>query len=92
MHPEEEYYDGEVLQKDLNDVLNTLDWRERNVLSMHFGLVSSDGDSMTRLDVGGTYNISAERVRQIEDVAMRKLRSPNRCVTLARHLNGDVAL
>ena len=87
--PVEEEFDDQCLAEDLNAVLNTLDLRERNVLRMHFGLATTgaDGEPMTRSDVGSTYNVSPERVRQIEDLALRKLRNPQRSLTLARHLS-----
>ncbi len=86
-HPLEDEYDGQFLLDDLNAVLNTLEPRERNVLRMHYGLTAAggSGNSMTLIDVGATYGISRERVRQIEDVAFRKLRSPQRCQTLLQH-------
>jgi RNA polymerase primary sigma factor len=91
--PVEDEYDGQFLLEDLNAVLNTLEPRERNVLRMHYGLAAGNqGRSMTLLDVGATYGISRERVRQIEDTAMRKLRSPRRSLTLSHHaLSGPAA-
>lgn len=93
-HPVEDEYDGQFLLEDLNAVLNTLEPRERNVLRMHYGLAAGNqGRSMTLLDVGATYGISRERVRQIEDTAMRKLRSPRRSLTLSHHVHsGSTAL
>ena len=81
----EEEFDSQFLADDLNAVLNTLEPRERNVLRMHFGLVGN-GRAMTLVDVGATYGLSRERVRQIEDIAFRKLRSPQRSKTLLRHI------
>jgi RNA polymerase primary sigma factor len=87
VQPVEDEYDGQFLLEDLNAVLNTLEPRERNVLRMHYGLAAGNqGRSMTLLDVGATYGISRERVRQIEDTAMRKLRSPRRSLTLSHHV------
>jgi len=72
------------LVDDVNALLNTLEPRERNVLRMHYGLaITQHGRSMTRFDVGSTYGISCERVRQIEENAMRKLREPTRLGALA---------
>lgn len=84
----EEEYDSQFLADDLNTVLNTLEPRERNVLRMHFGLMGN-GRAMTLVDVGTTYGLSRERVRQIEDIAFRKLRSPQRCKTLLRHVESS---
>jgi RNA polymerase primary sigma factor len=81
----EDEFDSQFLSDDLNAVLNTLEPRERNVLRMHFGLVGN-GRAMTLVDVGATYGLSRERVRQIEDIAFRKLRSPQRSKTLLRHM------
>ena len=81
----EEEYDSQFLADDLNAVLNTLEPRERNVLRMHFGLVGT-GRAMTLVDVGATYGLSRERVRQIEDIAFRKLRNPQRSKTLLKHM------
>jgi DNA-directed RNA polymerase sigma subunit (sigma70/sigma32) len=51
---------------------------------MHFGLASG----CTGLsDLGATYGLSRERIRQIEESALRKLRQTNRSVTLTRHLS-----
>ena len=82
--PTEEALDNSSLAADLRQVLNTLEPRERNVLSMHFGLASG----CTGLsDLGATYGLSRERIRQIEESALRKLRQTNRSVTLTRHLS-----
>ena len=87
LQPVEDEFDGQFLLEDLNAVLNTLEPRERNVLRMHYGLAAGNqGRAMTLLDVGATYGISRERVRQIEDTAMRKLRSPRRSLTLSHHV------
>ena len=90
--PVEDEFDGQFLLEDLNAVLNTLEPRERNVLRMHYGLAAGNqGRCMTLLDVGAAYGISRERVRQIEDTAMRKLRSPRRSLTLSHHVASGTA-
>jgi len=81
--PLEDDYDSQFLTNDLHAVLNTLEPRERNVLCMHYGLTREG--AKTLVDVGTTFGISRERVRQIEDIAFRKLRSPQRSQTLLHH-------
>ena len=63
-----------LLQEQMSEVLNDLPERERRVLSLRFGL--EDGMSQTLEDVGKEFNITRERVRQIEARALRKLRHP----------------
>jgi len=66
----------EFLRDYLNEVLDTLSERERKVLIMRFGL--DDGKSKTLEDVGKEFNVTRERIRQIEAKAIRKLRHPTR--------------
>ncbi|OGK22040.1 RNA polymerase sigma factor RpoD [Candidatus Roizmanbacteria bacterium RIFCSPHIGHO2_02_FULL_37_13b] len=70
----------EFLKDYLNEVLNTLSDRERKVLIMRFGL--DDGKSKTLEDVGKEFNVTRERIRQIEAKAIRKLRHPTRAKKL----------
>ena len=70
----------EFLKDYLNEVLNTLSDRERKVLIMRFGL--DDGKSKTLEDVGKEFNVTRERIRQIEAKAIRKLRHPARAKKL----------
>lgn len=70
----------EFLKDYLNDVLNTLSDREKKVLIMRFGL--DDGKSKTLEDVGREFNVTRERIRQIEAKAIRKLRHPTRAKKL----------
>ena len=74
-NPEEEVIYN-CLQKDLDDVLSTLSEREKNILDLRFGL--SSGTEMTLEQVGEIYNVTRERIRQIEAKAIRKLRHPSR--------------
>jgi RNA polymerase primary sigma factor len=60
----------------LVEVLETLSEREKKVLIMRFGL--DDGKSKTLEDVGKEFNVTRERIRQIEAKAIRKLRHPTR--------------
>ena len=64
------------------DVLGSLSPRERQVLSLRFGLV--DGYSRTLEEVGQKFYVTRERIRQIEAKALRKMRHPTRI----RQLNG----
>lgn len=80
--------ESDLLQEDLNAVLATLAPRERNVLRMHYGLMTEDGKSMTLKDIGVAYGLSRERIRQIESTALDKLRHPTRAVPLLEHLDG----
>ncbi len=65
-----------MLKEQLNDVLDTLTPREEKVLRLRFGL--DDGRSRTLEEVGKEFNVTRERIRQIEAKALRKLRHPSR--------------
>lgn len=65
-----------LLKEQLEEVLSTLTDREANVLRLRFGLV--DGRSRTLEEVGAQFNVTRERIRQIEAKALRKLRHPSR--------------
>ncbi|TAL04940.1 MAG: RNA polymerase sigma factor RpoD [Verrucomicrobia bacterium] len=71
-----------LLKEKLADVLTTLTERERKILEMRFGL--TDGYERTLEEIGKMYNVTRERIRQIEAKALRKLRHPTR----VRHLQG----
>jgi len=71
-----------LLKEKLGDVLTTLTERERKILEMRFGL--ADGYERTLEEIGKMYNVTRERIRQIEAKALRKLRHPTR----VRHLQG----
>ena len=71
-----------LLKEKLGDVLTSLTERERRILEMRFGLV--DGYERTLEEIGKMYNVTRERIRQIEAKALRKLRHPTR----VRHLQG----
>ncbi|HZF00619.1 MAG TPA: RNA polymerase sigma factor RpoD [Methylomirabilota bacterium] len=71
-----------LLREKLSDVLTTLTERERKILEMRFGLI--DGYERTLEEIGKMYNVTRERIRQIEAKALRKLRHPTR----VRHLQG----
>jgi RNA polymerase primary sigma factor len=71
-----------LLKEKLDTVLTSLSARERTILEMRFGLV--DGYGHTLEEIGSLYNVTRERIRQIEAKALRKLRHPTR----AHHLQG----
>jgi RNA polymerase primary sigma factor len=74
-----------MLQEDLNAVLSTLAPRERNVLRMKYGLMADDSVEMSLQDIGNTYGLSRERIRQIEKAAIDKLRHPMRALPLVEY-------
>ena len=73
-----------LLQEQLEDVLYTLPPREQEVLKMRFGL--EDGYSLTLEEVGLYFNVTRERIRQIEAKALRRLRHPKRSRRLKDYL------
>ena len=75
----------ELLREQLNEVLHTLTSREEAVLRLRFGL--EDGRQRTLEEVGQQFNITRERIRQIEAKALRKLRHPSRSRKLRDYLN-----
>ncbi|MBI2995405.1 MAG: RNA polymerase sigma factor RpoD [Candidatus Melainabacteria bacterium] len=74
----------ELLRGDIEQVLNSLLPREREVIRLRYGL--DDGRERTLEEVGQLFGITRERVRQIEFKAMRKLRQPDRCTKLEGYL------
>ena len=66
------------------DVLGTLTPREEKVLKLRFGL--DDGRARTLEEVGREFNVTRERIRQIEAKALRKLRHPSRSKKLRDYL------
>ena len=73
-----------LLKEQLNEVLDTLTERERKVLILRFGL--EDGRGRTLEEVGKEFNVTRERIRQIEAKALRKLRHPSRSRKLKDYL------
>lgn len=71
-----EYTAKVKLREELNEVLSTLTPREARVLRLRFGLI--DGRSRTLEEVGKEFNVTRERIRQIEAKALRKLKHPSR--------------
>ncbi len=74
-----------LLQEQLRGVLSTLPPREQEVLKMRFGL--DDGYSLTLEEVGLYFNVTRERIRQIEAKALRRLRHPKRSRKLKDYLD-----
>ena len=74
-----------LLKEQLTDVLATLTERERKVLRLRFGL--DDGRARTLEEVGKEFNVTRERIRQIEAKALRKLRHPSRSRKLKDYLD-----
>ena len=74
-----------LLREQLEEVLDTLTPREKKVLELRFGM--ADGHSRTLEEVGKEFNVTRERIRQIEAKALRKLRHPSRSKKLRDFLN-----
>jgi RNA polymerase primary sigma factor len=75
-----------LLKEKIGDVLQTLTEREQEVLTLRFGLV--DGYPRTLEEVGRKFNVTRERIRQIEAKALRKMRHPTRIRKLEGFLDG----
>ena len=73
-----------LLKEQLNSVLETLTEREKKVLTLRFGL--DDGRARTLEEVGKQFDVTRERIRQIEAKALRKLRHPSRSKKLKDYL------
>ena len=73
-----------MLKEQLVDVLGTLTEREQKVLKLRFGL--EDGRARTLEEVGKKFDVTRERIRQIEAKALRKLRHPTRSKKLKDYL------
>ncbi|HOB16141.1 MAG TPA: RNA polymerase sigma factor RpoD [Defluviitoga sp.] len=69
-----------ILKEELEKVLDTLKPKEAAVLKMRYGLI--DGNAKTLEEVGNFFNVTRERIRQIEAKALRKLRHPSRSLQL----------
>lgn len=72
----DEYANNQLLKDEINSVLEGLTEREEKVLRLRFGLI--DGRTRTLEEVGKLFNVTRERIRQIEAKALRKLKHPNR--------------
>ena len=74
-----------LLKEQLDEVLDTLTEREQKVLRLRFGM--NDGRARTLEEVGKEFDVTRERIRQIEAKALRKLRHPSRSRKLKDYLD-----
>ena len=77
-----------ILREDLEEVLNTLTPREKEVIIMRFGLAG--GREYTLEEVGRRFGVTRERIRQIEAKALSKLRHPSRYTKLREYIEDTV--
>ena len=82
---EDAYYSAEshMLRDELEDILSTLTPREEKVIRLRYGF---DGHERTLEEVGAEFNVTRERIRQIEAKALRKLRHPSRSKRIKDYL------
>ncbi|MFO0963163.1 MAG: RNA polymerase sigma factor RpoD [Phycisphaerales bacterium] len=78
---------SELLRQRINDVLKTLTYREREILKLRYGI--GDGYTYTLEEVGRIFKVTRERVRQVENKAIRKLQHPVRRQRLQSFLDRD---
>lgn len=83
--PVEATAEQSILKEEVADVLNCLPPRARRVLMLRYGL--EDGRARTLEQVGGEFGLTRERIRQIEEKALKKLRHPSRSRRLRDYLN-----
>ncbi|GAB6138424.1 sigma-70 family RNA polymerase sigma factor [Halanaerobaculum tunisiense] len=81
----DELADKDMLKQELEGVLDTLDEREKRILQLRFGLL--DGRPRTLREIGQDYDLSRERIRQIEKKALQRLRHPKRSKKLKGYLS-----
>jgi RNA polymerase primary sigma factor len=79
--------ESNLLKNAIDEVLDTLAPREQKVIRQRYGL--DDGKPKTLEEVGKEFNVTRERIRQIEAKALRKLRHPNRAKKLKEFMDGD---
>ena len=77
IRPDEDFYGEDVLKEELEKTLSVLSERERTIINMYFGI---DGHPMTLEQIGDEFDLTKERIRQIKEKALRKLK--NNCVNL----------
>ncbi len=80
----DQFANNELLKDEIDLVLSTLTDREEKVLRLRFGLV--DGRTRTLEEVGKEFDVTRERIRQIEAKALRKLKNPTKCKRLKEFL------
>ncbi|MFP4686741.1 MAG: RNA polymerase sigma factor RpoD [bacterium] len=78
---------NELLKDQLEEVLKSIDWREEQVIRLRFGL--DDGYERTLEEVGNMFKVTRERIRQIENKALQKLRHPSRSKILGDFIPGE---
>ncbi len=78
-------HNQEALKQRINEVMQALNHREREIIRLRFGLI--DGYTYTLEEVGKIFSVTRERVRQIESKAVRKLQEPFRSRALAGFLD-----
>lgn len=78
---------SELLKEELEEVLKSIDWREEQVIRLRFGL--DDGYERTLEEVGKMFRVTRERIRQIENKALKKLRHPSRSKELEDYIEED---
>ncbi|MGM0381853.1 MAG: RNA polymerase sigma factor RpoD [bacterium] len=78
---------NELLKDQLEDVLKSIDWREEQVIRLRFGL--DDGYERTLEEVGNMFKVTRERIRQIENKALEKLRHPSRSKNLSDFVSAE---
>ena len=79
---------NELLRKEIAKLLKTLTYREREIIKLRYGL--ENGYSYTLEEVGRIFQVTRERVRQIEQKAVQKLQQPSRCKALAGFLEQHI--
>jgi RNA polymerase sigma factor (sigma-70 family) len=84
----EDITDATKLKSDMKEALSKLDWREEKILSMRFGI--GDSTDHTLEEVGKMFDVTRDRIRQIEAKSIRKLRHHLRSEKLIDHLHGDI--
>ena len=80
-----QYANNELLKEEIDLVLQTLTEREEKVLRLRFGL--EDGRTRTLEEVGKEFDVTRERIRQIEAKALRKLKNPTKCKRLKEFMD-----
>jgi RNA polymerase primary sigma factor len=80
--PDEDFVSDEVLKSELDTTMSVLNDRERKIIEMYYGI---DGQSMTLEQIGDEYDLTKERIRQIKEKALRKLK--NNCHNLFEFVN-----
>ena len=75
--PDEVFNSKDMLKSKLINLLNFLDEREKVIIEDYFGLT---GTPRTLEDIGGDFNLTKERVRQIKQKALRKIRNESDCL------------